>query len=55
MTQVEFAERLDRLEKGLAALQRRVLDVDVLLTSDDVDALTAADDDLATGRTTRLC
>jgi len=55
MTQAEFAARLDRLEKGLAELKKHLVDADVLLTSDDLDALAAAERDHAAGRTTRLC
>jgi len=52
MAEVEIVKRLDRLERGLAELQKRVVDANALLTSDDLDALAAAERDVAAGRTT---
>lgn len=50
----ELIEKLDHMQIDLAFIKKRLVDVDLVLTSDDLDALQQAEEDLKHRQTTRL-
>ena len=47
-------DRLDEIKSELDYIKKHMVDVDAVLTEDDMDALTEAEEDLKKGRTVKL-
>ncbi|MBR9700750.1 hypothetical protein GOV11_02695 [Candidatus Woesearchaeota archaeon] len=54
MAEPELHKRLDRLQADVETLKKRSVDVDLVLTEDDLEALDEADKEFEQGKTTAL-
>lgn len=50
----QIVSKLDTIEEELAYIKKHLVDVDAVLTDDDIEALREADEDLKAGKTKRL-
>jgi hypothetical protein len=50
----EILEKLDTIKADLDYIKKHMVDVDLVLTDDDLEALEEAENDLKAGRTRRL-
>ena len=50
----QIVDKLDLIKGDLDYIKKHLVDVDAVLTDDDIDALKEADKDLKTGKTKRL-
>ena len=50
----EILEKLDTIKADLDYIKKHMVDVDLFLTDDDLEALEEAENDLKAGRTRRL-
>ena len=50
----QILNKLSKIESELRSLREHAIDMDIVLTSDDLDALQKAENDLNNGRTKRL-
>ena len=50
----QIADKLDVIQADLAYLKQHIIDFDIILTDDDLEALKEADKDLKSGKTKRL-
>ena len=50
----QIVNKLDTIKVDLEYIKKHLIDLDVVLTDDDVEALKEADEDLKAGKTKRL-
>lgn len=50
----QILEKLDEIKSELNYIKRHIIDMDIILTDDDIDSLKEAEKDLREGKTKRL-